>query len=705
MKLRVLLILIIFLTSFRSLLSQEVAHLNDDDNCQPVGKFTYYFKDANYLNIEQILQLENQQKFKPYNQNAPNFGSIADAVWFRFDVAKEVNESFYLQVGSAFIDSIALYAVDSGHVKEVFLSGDNYAFSNRLVKVTTFLFPLNIPNGGKQTYFLRAKTMQPFFFPLRIGTLKSFMEDTHFLDFIQGIYAGFMLLILLYNLFLYFSTKEKIYLLYVAYVFSITWFMSTIFQYIFEYAWPNFPIINQYAVASSGFTILTATLFTRSFLHTQSLVPRLHKVSNVFIGVGILVLILVFTPFQIPALMLAQMGILLMAFYFLISGVTVLRKGYAPAKFYLVAWSFLIAGFIAAILESVNILPVMYYINSMQIGSAIEVTLLSLALADRINLYKKEREVAQAAALKSVKEQAELIKKQNIILEEKVTERTIELNNSLEKLQSTQTQLIHSGKLASLGELTAGIAHEIQNPLNFVNNFSELSVDLVKELNEEITKPQIDKSLVTELFDDLKQNQEKINLHGKRASSIVKSMLEHSRERTGIKELTDINVIVDEYFRLSYHGLRAKDKNFNTAMESHFDQSLPKVNIIPQDFGRVVLNLINNAFYAVNERRFMESKMDPINHQKLYEPCVSVTTERVGNNILIHVKDNGAGIPENIKDKIFNPFFTTKPPGQGTGLGLSLSHEIIEKGHGGVLNVDSTEGVGTEFIIQIPISK
>ena len=281
--------------------------------------------------------------------------------------------------------------------------------------------------------------------------------------------------------------------------------------------------------------------------------------------------------------------------------------------------------------------------------------------------------------------------------------RDLHVKNEL--LKSTQTQLIHSGKLASLGELTAGIAHEIQNPLNFVNNFSELSIDLVKELSEEITKPQIDKSLVTELFDDLKHNQEKINLHGKRASSIVKSMLEHSRERTGIKELTDINVIVNEYFRLSYHGLRAKDKNFNTAMESHFDQSLPKVNIIPQDFGRVVLNLINNAFYAVNERRLKESKMDPINHQKLYEPCVSVTTDRVGNNILIHVKDNGAGIPENIKDKIFNPFFTTKPPGQGTGLGLSLSHEIIEKGHGGVLNVDSTEGVGTEFIIQIPISK
>ncbi len=703
MKFRILLILISFLMPIRILLSQEVAQLNDVDNWQPIGKSTSYFKDENFLSINQILQTKNQQEFKPYNQNAANFGSTSDAVWFRFDVAKEVDESFYLQVGSAFIDSIALYAITNGQVKEVFLSGDNYVFSNRLVKVTTFLFPLNIPKGGKQTYLLRAKTMQPFFFPLRTGTLKVFMEDAHLLDFIQGIYLGFMLLILLYNFFLYFSTKEKIYLMYVAYVMSITWFMSTIFQYVFEYAWPNMPVINQYAVASSALTILTATIFTRSFLHTNSLAPRLHKVSYLFIALGILVLILVFTPFQIPALMLAQIGILLMAFYFLISGVTVLRKGYKPAKFYLVAWSSLIVGFIAAILETVNILPVMYYINSMQIGSAIEVTLLSLALADRINVYKKEREVAQAASLKSAQEQAELIKKQNIILEEKVTERTVELNKSLAELRSTQAQLIHSGKLASLGELTAGIAHEIQNPLNFVNNFSDLSVDLVKELNEEISKPHIDKSFVTELFDDLAQNQEKINLHGKRASSIVKSMLEHSRERTEKKELTDINVLVDEYFRLSYHGLRAKDKNFNTAMESRFGESLPKVNIIPQDFGRVVLNLINNAFYAVNERKYAETRAPTL--QKSYEPCVIVTTERVGNNIRIRIKDNGVGIPENIKGKIFNPFFTTKPPGQGTGLGLSLSHEIIEKGHNGILSVESTEGVGSEFIIQVPISE
>ena len=698
MKRETLLVFFFFFQSTFYIQAQLVAPLKSVDEWQPIGKYTYYLQDAHFLSIENVLQRDVQSQFKQYGQNAPNFGSISDAVWFRFDLIKETDQDYYLQIGSAFIDSIALYAVTDGIVKEVQLSGDNYAFSKRAVKVTTFLFPLNIPTGEKQTYFLRAKTMQPFFFPLRVGTLKAFMEDAHLLDFIQGIYFGFMMLILLYNFFLYFSTKEMVYLYYVAYVLSITWFMSTLYQYVFEHAWPNIPIFNQYAVATSAFTILTATIFTRSFLHTRRLSPQLHKFSKVFIGLGIIVLILVFTPFQIPALMLAQIGILLMAIYFLITGVVVLRKGYQPAKFYLVAWSSLIVGFIAAILETVNILPVMYYINSMQIGSAIEVTLLSFALADRINLYKKQREEAQAEALKAAQQQAELIQKQNIILEEKVTERTTDLKKSLEKLKSTQNQLIQKEKLASLGELTAGIAHEIQNPLNFVNNFSELSVDLVKDLKDEIGKPDIDKEYVDELFDDLSQNQEKINHHGKRASSIVKGMLEHSRASTGEKEMTDINKLADEYLRLSYHGLKAKDNDFNADYELIMGENLPKIEIIPEDIGRVLFNLINNAFYAVNQRtqQLAASSED-------YTPSVSVTTQLLDNQIVIKVKDNGVGMPESVRTKIFQPFFTTKPTGQGTGLGLSLAYDIVTKGHGGSLEVESTEGVGSEFIICLPL--
>ena len=278
------------------------------------------------------------------------------------------------------------------------------------------------------------------------------------------------------------------------------------------------------------------------------------------------------------------------------------------------------------------------------------------------------------------------------------------VESTLTELKATQTQLIQKEKLASLGELTAGIAHEIQNPLNFVNNFSELSVDLAKELNEEMDKEPIDKELMKELMVDLTQNQEKINHHGKRASSIVKGMLEHSRASTGVKELTDINKLADEYLRLSYHGLRAKDKDFNATMETHFQDPLSKIEVIPQDIGRVLLNLINNAFYAVNERQQQLCEgLEPSQSLDTYTPSVSITTQQVNNQIIIKIKDNGTGMPESVRAKVFQPFFTTKPTGSGTGLGLSLAYDIVTKGHGGTLEVESTEGVGSEFIICLPL--
>jgi len=297
---------------------------------------------------------------------------------------------------------------------------------------------------------------------------------------------------------------------------------------------------------------------------------------------------------------------------------------------------------------------------------------------------------------------------------------------TLVELQSTQKQLIQSEKMASLGELTAGIAHEIQNPLNFVNNFSEVNKEMLEELKAERLKPNAerDNTLEDELINDVIENSEKINHHGKRAGDIVKGMLQHSRTSTGVKEPTDINSLVDEYLRLSYHGLRAKDKSFNAEMKTDFDNSLSpdeagigKINIIPQDIGRVLLNLYNNAFYAVNARLNESFGQEQKNRnvislakevtpfQKvspLYEPTVSVSTRKTDNHFIITVSDNGGGIPQNIANKIFQPFFTTKPTGQGTGLGLSLSYDIV-KAHGGEIKVESKEGEGSEFIIQLPI--
>lgn len=271
------------------------------------------------------------------------------------------------------------------------------------------------------------------------------------------------------------------------------------------------------------------------------------------------------------------------------------------------------------------------------------------------------------------------------------------LNLTVDSLQKTQTQLIQSEKMASLGELTAGIAHEIQNPLNFVNNFSEVNIELIKELKIEAGKGNVEE--VGTIINDIEFNSEKINHHGKRADAIVKGMLQHSRTSSGQKEPTDINSLADEYLRLAYHGLRAKDKSFNAALKTNFDQSIGNINITPQDIGRVVLNIINNAFFAVSEKKRHTHADSATNG---YEPAVSVSTGRNNGNVEIKVSDNGNGISKKVVDKIFQPFFTTKPTGQGTGLGLSLSYDIV-KAHGGELKVVTKEGEGSEFIIQLPI--
>lgn len=303
-------------------------------------------------------------------------------------------------------------------------------------------------------------------------------------------------------------------------------------------------------------------------------------------------------------------------------------------------------------------------------------------------------------------EKQQILSVQNETLEHQVAKRTSELNQSLETLKSTQAQLIQSEKMASLGELTAGIAHEIQNPLNFVNNYAEVNMELLGELKTEGEKRSDgsevgesgsrgrDERLVQELIADLSENEAKILHHGQRANAIVRGMLQHSRSSSGPREPTNLNALADEYLRLAYHGLRAKDNQFQAELITDFDKSMPRVEVVPQDMGRVLLNIINNAFQAVAERSLLEVAG--------YVPKVTVTTKRLPTAVEVRIADNGNGIPEAIKEKIFQPFFTTKPTGSGTGLGLSLAYDIV-KVHGGTLKVESAMGEGSIFVIIIPV--
>lgn len=303
----------------------------------------------------------------------------------------------------------------------------------------------------------------------------------------------------------------------------------------------------------------------------------------------------------------------------------------------------------------------------------------------KLDRIEKDRNTLSVMLQESIED----LQKKSLAIEET----NKELTKTLDELKSTQAQLIQSEKMASLGELTAGIAHEIQNPLNFVNNFSEVSNELIDEMTEQLEKGNAEEAKA--IAHEVKMSLDKINLHGKRADGIVKSMLQHSRTSSGKKEPTDINVLADEYLRLAYHGMRAKDKTFNAAMKTEYDESMGLVKVVSQDIGRVILNLITNAFYAVAEKK----KSHPMG----YEPTVTVRTKKTGDKILVEVKDNGTGIPQKTLDKIFQPFFTTKPTGQGTGLGLSLSYDIVSKGHGGELKVETKEGESTMFSVILPV--
>ncbi|GAB3875427.1 hypothetical protein GCM10028824_30780 [Hymenobacter segetis] len=437
------------------------------------------------------------------------------------------------------------------------------------------------------------------------------------------------------------------------------------------------------------------------FLDLPQRLPRWHRALN-YIWVPAAVLIVISLAFSFKSPILGDVYWLLVLFALL--GVLLALRHYRPARTLLFATApFVVYKVLEIIIEDSNgKIPKSFdaFLDTTQ-GFVIIwlITFIFIARSQKKQL-EKER------VLREEEEKAKrLIEAQNVELERLVAERTAalthqaqELSGALVELRTTQAQLVQSEKMASLGELTAGIAHEIQNPLNFVNNFADVSAELITELEEEQLKPDRDLELEAELLADLKQNLLKISQHGGRAASIVRGMLEHSRTSSGERTPTDINQLADEYLRLAYHGLRAKDKTFNATLKPDFDPALPPVEAIAQDLGRVLLNLLSNAFYAVRQRQMRGGEAG-------YAPTVGISTRRVGDKVEIRVRDNGQGIPEAVRAKIFQPFFTTKPTGEGTGLGLSLSYDIVTQGHGGTLSVTSQEGSFTEFLISLPINQ
>ncbi len=626
-----------------------------------IGKQTLYLEDPTLaVSIDELLKNTANFKFEASPQEAINFSSTASAYWLKFDIKKTTPGNYYLNVGSAYIDAISLYEIDQNNtIITTRHTGDDLPFDSREIAVGNYLFALNFEVGTTRTFYLRVKSDQPLFFPFKVGTLKNFVAYEHDLDFLQGMYFGFMLLIFLYNLFLYFSTKEKIYLFYIGYVFSMTWFMASVFGYFFEYFWPNAPFINQSVVASSGLTMITATLFTQNFLGTKKSNPKMHKGSMLFLIIGVLVCVLVISGFRIEGLKLAQGGLLLMAIYFLILGIQFKIKGYRPAKFYLLAWGALIVGIVFAILESLNITPVTPYLNAMQIGSALEVLLLSFALGDRINIYKKEKEEAQYEALFASRKNEKLIGEQNILLESKVKERTKEVakqNEELLNLNKEKDMLVNI------------VAHDLRTPLSHIKGF----IQLLNLTPSELTADQ--KTYLSEM-----------DTSADRLTHMIARILNihtlETKEIKLLKKIVNLNELVGTVVHSFEPTAEAKDITIlMTPSEKKYFIEIDENYLI-----QVLENLISNAI------KFSEKGNKVV-------LAVNAHNEKTS----IEVQDFGPGISKDDQKKLFGKFqrLSAKPTAgeSSTGLGLSIAKKYVEAMNG-TIHCESQLGVGTKFTI------
>jgi two-component system NtrC family sensor kinase len=523
--------------------------------------------------------------------------------------------------------------------------------------------------------------------------------------------AGVLIMGFLLNLFFYRIAKDKVYLYYaLLLLLEGIWYLSTGTRLFFKETPWMIPWLDK--ILTFGLFFLCVTQFVRYFLKTYKYYPKWDK-TIVILAITTVILNLVvdywnmhlpFSQLGFPQIVFAVLHmtwmLLLLISFFLPKKETDRHTNVAimAAIPVFCIWTFAYGiDNISDVVSDLTGKPRPAWIEWVDANDNV-IEMFCIAwfafwftwiLTQQYAILRKQ---LTQQALAREREKNEMMARQQQELEEQVEKRTTELKQSLDDLRNTQQQLIQAEKMASLGELTAGIAHEIQNPLNFVNNFSEVNNELIDEMKEELKTGNYQDAIA--VAESVRQNNEKIAHHGKRADSIVKGMLQHSRNSSGQKELTDINALVDECMRLSYHGLRAKDKTFNAKTETDFDSNLPKINIAPQDIGRVVLNLFTNAFYSVMQKK--KQSGDP------FEPIVTVKTAKVPAGVTISIRDNGNGIPQKVIDKIFQPFFTTKPVGEGTGLGLSMSYDIITKGHNGELKAETKEGEYAEFTIYLP---
>ncbi|MBO9699133.1 MAG: GHKL domain-containing protein [Sporocytophaga sp.] len=681
--------------------------VKNNDTPYMLGKYISVYKSLN--NSETISDILNENKFVKSENEVPNLGISPYSFWLKFSIKNESGQdTLLLSIEQPYLDSIEFYSPEKGTYK-VFKTGDNYTFSKRQFKNHNFIFKLPVKNNQLQTYFLKIKTGEQLLLPMKVGTSKSIFEENHTKDIIFGIYCGIIFVMFFYNLFLFFTVKDNIYLSYVIYILFIGLTQASILGYPNQYLWPESPYIANLSVyIFSCLVSLSALEFVRVFLLTKQYLPTIHNLSYLIIAAYLVTAILAILKIYNISYFLVLFNAAMVSAYMLIVGFLILRKGYKPAKFFLLGWSWMLVGIIIYVLKDFQILGNNIFTNyTMPAGSAMEVILLSFALADRINTLKQEKEISQAEAIRAMAENDRIIREQNIILESKVEERTSELqqsnqdlNKALTNLQEAQSQLVDAEKMASLGQLTAGIAHEINNPINFVSSsINPLKRDIqgLMQILEEYEKlhkqePQnVNLKEIERLKEDLEYDylKEEIDMMlsgiaegATRTAEIVKSLRNFSRLDEDALKPSDLNQGIDSTLVLLNNSMDGKVKI------SKCYNDIPFIECFPGKINQVFMNILTNSIQAVKAKNIVDGE-------------ISISTFEKDEFIGVSIKDNGIGMSEKTKMKIFEPFFTTKDVGEGTGLGLSIVYTIIES-HKGKIEVHSEEGIGTEFILYLP---
>jgi len=705
---KIYLFFLFLLINLLSVFAQEAFIIPASFSTKIIGENLYLLNDEDgKLTYQDVFQSVN---FKVSKNKVPNLGFTSGNYWIKFKLKNdsEVDTNFIIQINQSIIDELQLFEFDEkGVLVNQKTLGELISFDERKYKDQYLLFDTKLKKNQEKNYLIRVKSGEQILMPVQVGNISNTLERNRKRDLLFGIYFGIILVMMAYNFFIYFTVKDKSYLYYVVYIFFVGFTQAVLEGYALKFIWTDCYWLSSRSVYySTTFVCLSSIEFLRFFLHTKEFTPKLDKFFK-FI-VALFLVCIVANTYKVNAFshQITQAAVGLVSIYIFVTSLVIYRKGYPPAKFFFLAWFILIVGVFVFVLKDAGIIEANVFTTyALQFGSVVEVVLLSFALADRINTFKKEKEESQAKAFEALKQNEILVKEQNIVLEKKVSERTLELekanveiNLTLNNLKETQAQLVDAEKMASLGQLTAGIAHEINNPINFVSaNVRPLKLD-IKDIFEVIKKYEnleesenIEQELLeienfkNEIDLEYIKNEIEILLSGiedgaKRTAEIVTGLKNFSRlDETDIKQ-ANVNEGIENTLVLLKNLLTP---NINIIKELG---DIPLIDCLPGKLNQVFMNLFSNALYAIKKKGFED------------EQFLKISTKETEDKVILVVEDSGIGMSEKVKHKIFEPFFTTKDVGEGTGLGMSIVFKIIET-HQAKIEVESKEGVGTKISI------